>query len=325
MNRSVSLRTAVAAAAFCLCALGLAGTPSTAEARGGVHPTSGNAALTWYTRLSEARQQARAQNKLLFVEVSRAPSQCRKCRALFGQVLAPRGLGARVNTIAVGMHFDWRGVDRTVYTRLIRNLTSNRIDPMVAFLTADLGFVSGFAPNRNSTAKSMHAQLRAALGKAEARHATMNGRAAVDPNPPVVQPRQNPPVVTRPPVTASEGFRWYRNWNAAAQAARAQGKFIMVVSTKPRCSICEKVKNRTIPVIQTEISRKAIAYTYDITRPESRAIDRLIRSMNRGAGLMPLAGFVTPDLRPLRGFSGSTSPQQLRAHLAAAARVAGRR
>jgi len=121
--------------------------------------------------------------------------------------------------------------------------------------------------------------------------------------------------VKRPRTTRPATYRWYRSFRAAQQAAREQGKFIFVASTRPGCGLCEKLVTRTVPQVEQEILRVAIPYRYNISRPENGRIDGVIRGMTRGARLMPLCGFVTPDARPIRGFSGPTTASQLRGYL----------
>ncbi len=327
MLQALRTRRATSIATLFVLALALAGGTQGAEAAPGVHPTMGNSTLNWHTRLTDAQADAKRQGKLLFVEVSRAPSRCIKCRALFSSVLSSRKLAGRMDAVAVGVHFDWRGVDRTVFKRIQRNLRTQNVDPTVAFLTPELGFVSGYAPGRNDRATVMRTNLERALIKAERKHSDMNdtkprvgsatsrdvdgekGTSSVREQPTVVKPQPQP---IRKKTTTPARFTWYRNIRAAQKAARDQGKFLMLVSTKPNCGLCKKLKSTVIPQCKNDIARYAIAYVYDIQRPESGQVDRLVRSMNRGARLMPLAGFATPDLKPLKGFAGPTTAAQLR-------------
>ena len=63
-----------------------------------------------------------------------------------------------------------------------------------------------------------------------------------------------------------------------------------------------------------------MAYIYDITRPESPQIDRIVRANLKGAYLMPLAGFVDADLRWLHGFFGKTDAKKFMSDYATARR-----
>ena len=65
---------------------------------------------------------------------------------------------------------------------------------------------------------------------------------------------------------------------ADAQAdARAQGKMILAMSTKPNCGLCDKFKTQVVPQSLHRVQPVAVGYIYDITRPEVRAIDRTLR------------------------------------------------
>lgn len=305
-------------------ALTLTASVDGADAAPGVHPTMGNRTLSWYTRLAEAQDDARRQGKLIFVEVSRAPSRCLKCQTLFNGVLASGDIGRRMDAIAVGVHFDWRGVDRTVYNRIQRNLRNQNVDPTVAFLTPDLGFVSGYAPGRSDRSSTMRTYLERAVRTAESHHRAMqrapqSGPTDLEPEAPI-EPTPVPPRVVKP-ATLPSRFVWYHDIQQAQRAAREQGKILLLVSTKPNCGLCHKLKDTVIPQCKADIARYAIAYLYDITRPESGRVDQVVRGMNRGARLMPLAGFATPDLQPLKGFSGPTTAAQLRSYVRQADRL----
>ncbi|MDJ0975814.1 MAG: DUF255 domain-containing protein [Planctomycetota bacterium] len=329
MPQALRTRRALPLALLLVTALTLSTGVEGADASPGVHPTMGNTTLSWHTRLTEAQADARAKGKLLFVEVSRAPSRCMKCRVLFNSVLNTGDIGRRMDAIAVGVHFDWRGVDRTVYRRIQRNLRNQNVDPTVAFLTPDLGFVSGYAPGRNDRSSTMRVHLERAVRTAERKHKSMtkpSGPSDIEPHPDVAdEPEPKPILPPNQPRPGPARFVWYRNIREAQNAAREQGKILMLVSTKPNCGLCRKLKDQVIPSCRADIAKGAVAYLYDITRPESREVDRLVRGMNRGARLMPLCGFATADLKPLKGFSGPTTATQLRGYMRQAQRMSGGR
>ncbi|MFM8979841.1 MAG: hypothetical protein ACKOSS_05195, partial [Planctomycetia bacterium] len=69
----------------------------------------------------------------------------------------------------------------------------------------------------------------------------------------------------------------------------------------------------------------AVAYVYDILSPESSRLDAAMRANLPGAVLMPLAGFLTPDLGWVHGFSGPRTTQEFLADIEVAARMQPRR
>jgi len=125
-----------------------------------------------------------------------------------------------------------------------------------------------------------------------------------------------------PPAPAMAGtINWHYSWTDAQAEARATGKLILAVSTKPRCGMCEKFKTKTAPSAAGELNRAAVGYIYDITRPEVREVDQVLRAHLRGADLMPLVGFLTPDLGWVHGFWGARSVEEFRGDIATARRI----
>ena len=130
-----------------------------------------------------------------------------------------------------------------------------------------------------------------------------------------------PAAPAQPARTASGPITWHYRLADAQAEARATGKLILVASTKPRCSLCVKFKEQIAPAAGSELTRMAVGYVYDITRPEVREVDRLLRANLRGADLMPLVGFVTADLQWVHGFWGVRTVQQFRGDIARATSI----
>ena len=135
-------------------------------------------------------------------------------------------------------------------------------------------------------------------------------------------PAAAPPVSSytpaAPAAVSSGPIRWHTRLADAQAEARASGKMILVTSTKPRCSLCVKFKEQIAPAAGAELTSVAVGYVYDITRPEVRDVDRLLRANLRGADLMPLVGFISADLGWIHGFWGQRSVQQFRGDIARA-------
>ena len=300
---------------------GVANAPRAAEARAGSHPLyDDGGTLRWYTDLKEAFRVAGREGKLVVVDVSVA--NCRACETAIGLV-GDASIRNRIARIAVGYHVDARrgtpliGDFRT-------NLRSASYLPLVGFFTPSTEWVSGFAPSQRTGRVELRRRFLVALDRAESRHRRMltrrrrEARAA----PPVAPPARrktaakSPPARATPkprkPVTSSvAGPSWYESISEAREAARSEGKIVFVTSTKPGCSLCKKLKLDIVPRIRGEMSKGCVFYIYDITRPESKAVDRLVRRNLPRARLMPLAGFMTPDWRWLHGFSGGTDARKL--------------
>lgn len=112
---------------------------------------------------------------------------------------------------------------------------------------------------------------------------------------------------------------WERSFAVAAARAQREGKLVLVASTKPGCGLCEVFRNRTAPSCGAELQAVAVPYVYDILRPESPQVDRVVRANLPGARLMPLVGFVTPDLRWAGGFWGQRDAAQFTSDIRRAA------
>lgn len=322
---------------FCagLIALGvLAG--RSADARPTRHPTYDDGrTLRWYANFSEAGRTAVREGKLILVDVS--PPSSRACGNVIGLIKDP-AIRARIARLAVGHHVDSRA--RSPLLRDFRaNLARGSRLPWIGLFTPGGTWVAGFAPQRRTNLAEMKRRFLRALDRGEA----MQQRLFPAP-PPVAAPRvsstreraqagekprasssrggegarRNTPATRKAPQAArsggtrsASGILWYERISEARAVAKAEGKIILVTSTKSSCSLCKKLRNKVIPQIQGELSKGCVFYVYDITKPESRALDRLVRANLPNARLMPLSGFMTADGRWLHGFFGSTDTRQL--------------
>lgn len=145
------------------------------------------------------------------------------------------------------------------------------------------------------------------------------------------------PILQKPAPAASApsgrvedigGFRWYYDFAEAAAAARAQGKLLLALATKPDCSMCEKVKKSMVPTDLGRVNRTAIGYIYDImtcvgasptASSDEMAVNRVVRGNLPTATLMPLVGFITPDKQWVAGFSGYPSQSEFNSVVSRAA------
>lgn len=122
-------------------------------------------------------------------------------------------------------------------------------------------------------------------------------------------------------VPSSGGpIAWTSSISDAQAQARAQGKLILVASTKPGCSLCDIFAHQTAPACAGDLSRVAVAYIYNILKPEDGRVDRTLRTNLPGAAVMPLVGFLTPDLQWVTGFWGPRSVSEFMGDIATARR-----
>lgn len=129
------------------------------------------------------------------------------------------------------------------------------------------------------------------------------------------------PLPTPLPSHTTGSIHWHSRIADAQAEARAQGKLILIGSTKPGCSLCDKFAHETAPQCNAQLSSMAVCYMYDITRPEDGRVDRTLRANLVGAAIMPLVGFVTPDLQWVHGFSGPRSVSQFMGDIESARRI----
>lgn len=126
-------------------------------------------------------------------------------------------------------------------------------------------------------------------------------------------------VAAAPPTRP--GLTWYRTWTGAQAAARAEGKLVLAASTRAGCGLCDRFRTETAPQCGGQLSQVAVGYVYDIGRPEMVQVDRALRSGLPGARLMPLVGFLTPEMEWVHGFWGGRTPQQFLGDIDYARRV----
>ena len=65
----------------------------------------------------------------------------------------------------------------------------------------------------------------------------------------------------------------------------------------------------------------AVGYVYQIRNPEVPQVDQTLRANLRGASLMPLVGFLTPELRWVHGFWGPTDARKFSGDISTARQI----
>ncbi|MDJ0975813.1 MAG: hypothetical protein QNJ98_15230 [Planctomycetota bacterium] len=112
------------------------------------------------------------------------------------------------------------------------------------------------------------------------------------------------------PAPAMQTFTWHSRLADAQAEARRTGRLILCLSTKPGCTLCDKFKDEILPQTRGQVAPVAVGYIYDIRRPEVPQVDQTLRANLKGASLMPLVGFLTPELRWVHGFWGPTDARK---------------
>ncbi|MFV1958933.1 MAG: thioredoxin family protein, partial [Planctomycetota bacterium] len=175
-----------------------AGPPRPTQAGGGGHPYfSDGDTLVWYESMAEAREAARAEGKVIFMESGRRA--CGSCRQLISQVLPDPRVSARLGRIAVGLAVNCDRPDPEAQRLLSRNLPRARMLPLVAFLTADGAWITGFSGSGG--VERLLAHLRKAEARVPARGPVTPAPAPrvrpLPPTPPAPRPQSRPPVAPK--------------------------------------------------------------------------------------------------------------------------------
>lgn len=111
-------------------------------------------------------------------------------------------------------------------------------------------------------------------------------------------------------------LEWYRSLDEAQAVARRTGKLIFIDSGRLRCGNCRHLICDVLPSprIRDRMSRIAIGLSDDIDRPDPRVM-QILESGIPNAQMLPLVGFVTPELRWVTGWSGFTDDGTMGAHV----------
>jgi hypothetical protein len=329
--------------AFLLCAallLLLVGSRQPAEADPSRHPLyNDGGTLSWYLDLAEAQRAAAREGKLLLIAVSIPES--RACSSVIGMIGDPE-VKARMAQLCVGHHINGR-ISSPLYRTFRANLPPGSYLPWMGFFTPATGWVSGFSPSQRTTLTELRRRFLVALGEAEAhqrraaaarapRVSSMRESASARGNEVPrtsstrvatgtrTSPRPTAPAPRATRTSSSTSLVWYDRISEARAVAQAEGKIILVTSTKPSCGLCKKLHDNVVPQVWREMSKGCVFYVYDILHPESGAVDRIVRRNLPNARLMPLCGFMSPDMRWLQGFYGQTDARKLMSDYNAALR-----
>ena len=134
----------LAATAATLLTLLACATPEAHAGPSGSHPYfADSGTLAWSTDLAEAQAAARSTGKLVFIEYGRRA--CSNCRTLVSKYLPCPMLKTRFSDACVGLAADCDESDPRVDAIFKRGLPGACALPFVAFVSADLVWVTGWA------------------------------------------------------------------------------------------------------------------------------------------------------------------------------------
>lgn len=102
---------------------------------------------------------------------------------------------------------------------------------------------------------------------------------------------------------------WYTSLAEAQSVARETGRLIFIDSGRLECGNCRKLIGSILPQepIRSRIGAIAIGLSDDCDNPDP-AVAAILEANVPGAAVLPIVGFVTPELRWVTGWSGGTTP-----------------
>jgi hypothetical protein len=106
----------------------------------------------------------------------------------------------------------------------------------------------------------------------------------------------------------------------AQAAARASGRLIFVEEGRPACGNCMTLKNRIIPQpeVSSDLGSLSVGYYDDVDANPGSQSFQILRTNLPDAVMLPLCGWLTPDLRWVHGYSGGRDAARFRAEIATA-------
>lgn len=112
---------------------------------------------------------------------------------------------------------------------------------------------------------------------------------------------------------------WYRSLPEAQAVARAENKLILIESGRLHCTQCRRLVSQILPQEPVRSRLRAVAIGFaDDCDDETSPCRPLLAQHLPGATMLPLVGFVTPDLRWVTGWYGGTTQGAVLQHLSVA-------
>jgi hypothetical protein len=112
---------------------------------------------------------------------------------------------------------------------------------------------------------------------------------------------------------------WYTSLDEAQAVARASGKLIFIDSGRRRCPNCQTFLEEVMPdaQVRTRVGAIAIGLAVDCDDSDAR-VDKILREGIPNPVMLPLCGFVTPELRWVTGWSGYMDLPRFSGHVSVA-------
>ncbi len=132
----------------------------------------------------------------------------------------------------------------------------------------------------------------------------------------VAAPRADAGRSSHPYFDDGGTLTWYRRFDDAARAARAEGKLVFVEYGRRICGSCKQLVSTVLPDprVRSRLSRVAVGLAADCDQPEP-FLARLFQREQPSARMLPLVAFLTPDGGYVTGFSGGCDADRLLAHV----------
>ena len=121
----------------------------------------------------------------------------------------------------------------------------------------------------------------------------------------------------RHPLFDDQGtLTWYTSLDEAQANARASGRLIFIEQGRRRCPNCQSFVERVLTEsnVRSRIQDIAIGLADDCDQSDPR-VDRLLASGIPNPTMLPLCGFVTPELKWVTGWSGYMDTGSFGGHL----------
>jgi hypothetical protein len=171
-------------------------------------------------------------------------------------------------------------------------------------------------------------------------------RSTRGPTPTAARPpvRPTPPTATRPYVAGptapvvSQGPRggrsnaldprfWRGSLQEALSDARSTNRLVFLEMGRDGCGNCIALKNKVIPdpAVDPTLKMMSVGFYDDIDRNRDTTARNILQQNLPTAVILPLAGWVTPDMRWVSGFSGRRDAQSFLQEVAKARAISGQR
>ena len=112
---------------------------------------------------------------------------------------------------------------------------------------------------------------------------------------------------------------WYRSFEEARAAARAEGRLLFIEFGRRECRNCRVIVETILPAtgIRERMASLCVGFAAECDSPDPR-VEALFARHLPGANALPFVAFTTPDLEWISGWPGVAGADVLLQHLRAA-------